>query len=173
MNQDELLLLGDICAVENKELESKKESLLTVVVSGKSRAYLGKQYTMEDIDALSCEDLVKLHAKYENYIGSLMTRDLGKSLVSLYTKAVSHFFPVDDDSLCHDLESNPIVSNSIGKLACTMYYMFGGYLAPVVAVLITSRHVDFSKINFMSNENGGQSDNPRPNLDTGSDSNQG
>jgi hypothetical protein len=166
MNQDELLLLGDICAVENKELESKKERLLTVVVSGKSRAYLGKQYTTEEIDALSCEEVVKLHAKYENYIGSLMTRDLGKSLVSLYTKAVSHFFPVDDDSLCHDLESNPIVSNTIGKLACTMYYMFGGYLAPVVALLITSRHVDFHKIQFVSKENKGRPDEDGSNLNT-------
>jgi hypothetical protein len=167
MNTDELLLLADICTVETKELESKKERLLSVIVSGKSRAFLGKQYTTEDIDAMSCEDLVKLNAKYENYIGSLMTRDLGKSIVCLYAKTVSHFFPVESmDGLSQDLESNPIVSNTIGKLACTMYYMFGGYLAPVVAVLITSRHVDFSKIQFTSKENKGQSEKDGHELDT-------
>ena len=42
-----------------------KERLTLVVVSGKSKEFLGKLYSIEDIDKFDEKEITKLYARYE------------------------------------------------------------------------------------------------------------
>ena len=67
------LMIDSLIATEDKvkkevgaPIVEMKDKLMTCVLSGKSKTYLGKVYTEEQIKALSEEDTVKLFNNYES-----------------------------------------------------------------------------------------------------------
>jgi len=145
MDVDELLLQESL-VTNDESLKTKRDRLLTVVVSGKSKMFLGHQYSSEDIEKMKPQDIDALYVKYENALGAKMTRNLGKTIINLYTKAVSHLFTIDcNDSLNYDLDTNPVIANAVGSLSCWLYFYMGNYLAPLMAGLITTDHISFNE----------------------------
>ena len=171
MNCDELLMLTatDTEVCDSRNLLDKKERLYSLAVCGKTKHYLGQQLTVEEIQLLSPEDIEKYHGRYESMLGSKMVRSIGQTVISLYTKIVGHFTPIDsEEDLTHDLTHDPVVSKSLESVACDLYYRFGSLLSPFVAGLITFNH-----INFQSKKDGGSVGDTKTdeNSDTGTDEN--
>ena len=122
--------------------------------------FLGHQYSSEDIEKMKPQDIEALYVKYENVLGAKMTRNLGKTIINLYTKAASHLFTIDcTDALNCDLKSNPVIANAVGSLSCWLYFHLGNYLAPLMAGLITTDHISFNETKKLSDkENGHRGD---------------
>ena len=53
-----------------------KEKLILVVASGKSKRYLGKVMTTNEIEQLNDDEIQKLYARYEDVLGGLITNKL-------------------------------------------------------------------------------------------------
>jgi len=159
MEVDELLFQDNL-VTNDEDLKRKRDRLLTVVVSGRSRMFLGHQYSSEDIEKMKPQDVEALYVKYENVLGAKMTRNLGKTIINLYTKAASHLFTIDcTDSLNCELEGNPVIANAVGSLSCWLYFHLGNYLAPLMAGLITTDHINFNETKKLSlKENGPRGD---------------
>ena len=143
MNADELLLQDQLCQVPD-QVSQKRDSLQTVVLSGRGKMFLGGNYTPEQIQQMNTEEINQLYNKYQSAFGGRMAKSLSKSIINLYTKLVKVWLPVEsEDELKSSLETDPVISNSIGDLASKLYGQFGCYLAPIITVVITANNLNF------------------------------
>ena len=130
----------------SQEVAEQRERLATIAVGGQARQYLGKAWSLEEIDALSDDEVGKLYARYEARLGAAMTKTLGHAILQLYTIAVSTFLPIPPENqmpLLQDLESDPFVGHAITSTACGLYYRYGELLAPITAALTTAKYCQF------------------------------
>ena len=162
MNCDELLndQTEELLAVDM----NKKEKLYSLAACGKTKQYLGTEFSIEQIQRMEPSEIERYYKRYEAQLGSKMVKSLGQTVLSLYTKLVSQFLPVDSEQdLIYDLSQDPVLTKSLEGLGCDLYYRFGGLLSPVVMGLITFNHVDFLSIkngrdkNHRADEEGGES----------------
>ena len=144
------LIIDNLIATEKKvEVESAqgpqttemKDKLITCVLSGKSKTYLGKVYMEDQIRALNEEDTVKLFNNYESKLSGQMVKSLGKSIVGAYSMAACAALGMDNQkALSKNLEEDPFLDAALQRFTCDLYYRFGSFLAPLSVGLITSRH---------------------------------
>ena len=63
-----------------------------LVGGGQAKHYLGKAFTVDQIDALDDAEIVNLYARYEVRLGAAMTKTLGSAALQLYAGVASMFF---------------------------------------------------------------------------------
>lgn len=118
----------------------KRDQLAAIALAGKSRLYLGRVLTPEQINAMPDDEIGKLYSRYQMRQGATLAHSLGKGVLQLYG-LVSLWRPkVDQSSLVTDLEANPFVDHSLGVASCKAYDAFGMALAPLSIALITLQH---------------------------------
>ncbi|GFR75264.1 hypothetical protein ElyMa_002183200 [Elysia marginata] len=96
----------------------QREKLATIAAGGQAKQYLGKNWTVEEIDSLSEEEVGKLYARFEARLGAAMTKTLGRAVVQLYVVVASMALPIPPENrelLMADLESDPFVSHALTK----------------------------------------------------------
>ena len=128
---------------------AQRERLATIAAGGQARQYLGKAWTVEEIDSLGEDEVGKLYARYEARLGAAMTKTLGRAALQLYTAAASMFLPIPPENrepLMADLESDPFVGHALNSTACELYYRYGKLLAPITAALTTARYCQFGHL---------------------------
>ena len=134
-------ILPTITEEENEDITEKKNRLITCVLSGNSKQYLGKEYTEQQIREMDSDTVNTLSTRYESYLGGQMTKSLGKSLINLYSNIACGVLGISNQqSLNNDLESDPFLNTALQRFTCDMYYRFGALLAPVSVAMITGRH---------------------------------
>ena len=133
MEAEDLLYNQPPIAIDN----AKRERIYSVVASGKSKQYLGKSMSIEDVQKLTDEEIETLHDRYSSLLGSKLVKNFGQVIVKLFSNTISKYLPVDEEKLRHELEDNPLINNTLGSFCCNLYYKFGPLLAPVVVALIT------------------------------------
>ena len=133
--------LPTITEEENEDITEKKNRLITCVLSGNSKQYLGKEYTEQQIREMDSDTVNTLSTRYESYLSGQMTKSLGKSLINLYSNIACGVLGISNQqSLNNDLESDPFLNTALQRFTCDMYYRFGALLAPVSVAMITGRH---------------------------------
>ena len=124
-----------------------KERLIQVVISGKSKKFLGKLYTTKEIEQLDNESTQKLYARYEAVLGGEITKKLKEHFIFAYARSVSLICPtlnykiVDKVGLCNSLKDGPFVDLALSSLTCKLYHEYGHLLAPIEAAIITSNYL--------------------------------
>ena len=77
------LLAEETAGVAGAEPDSptaaRRERLATIAAGGQARQYLGKAWTVEEIDALGDDEVGRLYARYEARLGACMTKTLGQA----------------------------------------------------------------------------------------------
>ena len=79
----------EVCA---QGLRKHRERLAALVGGGQAKQFLGKAFTVDQIDALDDAEIVKLYARYEARLGAAMTKTLGSAALLLYAGVASMFF---------------------------------------------------------------------------------
>ena len=139
-----------IATQDNQSKDKMKERITLVVVSGKSKEFLGKLYSIEDIEKLDEKEITKLYARYEAALGGHTTKLLKKHMISAYTKVAELVFPVisqgrlavsDKDEMCNSLNDSPFIDLALTTLTSKLYHDYGQFLAPLEGALITSNYV--------------------------------
>lgn len=144
MNADDLLVQDSIT---DDKYQEKRESILRIVSSGKSKMYFGTEISIEQINQLSCQDILVLHHRYENIVAGQMVKSLGYSLINMYTKVVSSIVSLDsEEELTEDLRRDPLIWRSLSEFSRCLFFKFGSMLAPLCAGLITINHLNFDSI---------------------------
>jgi hypothetical protein len=127
-----------------------KERLIQVVASGKSKQYLGKLYSTDEIEKLDEKEIAKLYARYEAVLGGQITATLKQHIIFAYTRAVEVICPAvsqgrfalyNINGMCENLNNGPFIDLALTSLTCRMYHDYGHLLAPLEAVLLTSNFV--------------------------------
>ena len=68
--------------MEENDVRDKRERLITCVLSGNSKQYLGKEYTAQQINEMDGSNNI-LSNRYKSVLSAQMTKLLGKSVLNL------------------------------------------------------------------------------------------
>ena len=144
--------LEQILDVDDKP-QPKRERLLAIVSGGQSKEYLGKDVSIEKIEGMTDAEIDKLYARYEARLGLIITRNLGNTLIHLYSTAVSKYLSIDDQAgLVRDLQRDPFLGHALNSFTCGLYHRFGMFLAPLTTAVTTAKHCQLNnKTNNNSN----------------------
>ena len=127
--------------MEDNNIRDKRERLAACVLSGKSKMYLGKEYTEQQINEMECNSINTLINRYEFVLSAQMTKSLGKSIINLYSNVACSVLGVgNQQDLSDDLECDPFLNTAIQRFTCELYYQFGTLLAPVSVGIIAGKH---------------------------------
>ena len=127
--------------VEDSDVRDKRERLVSCVLSGNSKMYLGKEYTETQINEMDCTNVNTLLNRYESVLSAQMTKSLGKSVINLYSNIACSVLGVgNQQELSTDLECDPFLNTAMQRFTCDLYYRFGALLAPVSVGIITGKH---------------------------------
>ena len=131
----------EVCA---QALRKHRERLSALVGGGQAKQYLGKAFTVDQIDTLDDAEIVKLYVRYEARLGTAMTKTLGSAALQLYAGVASMFFQIENQpALVADLEAAPFVGHALSSATCELYLRYGMFLAPLTAALTTMKHCQF------------------------------
>jgi hypothetical protein len=120
-------------AVPGGGIEAKREKLVTVIVGGQAERWLGRAVSLDQVDKLTNAEVEKYYTRYEMCQGAAMASTLGRSILTMHSDLVAHYEPeLDQVGLTAELEANPIVEVGLNNVSCKMFYMFSGFLAPLV-----------------------------------------
>ena len=127
--------------LEDNDVRDKRERLVTCVLSGNSKMYLGKEYTEQQINEMDCINVSALLNRYKSVLSAQMTKSLGKSIINLYSNIACSVLGVgNQQELSTDLECDPFLNTAMQRFTCDLYYRFGALLAPVSVGIITGKH---------------------------------
>ena len=118
-----------------------------MAAGGQARQYLGAQrLTADQIDSMGNDEVEKLYARYEAWLGAAMSKTLGQAALQLYSGVASMFLPIpleNQPKLVSDLEADSFVCHALSSATCELYHRYGMYLAPLTAALTTAKHCQF------------------------------
>jgi hypothetical protein len=74
------------------------------------------------------------------------------TLITLYTKTINHFKPVDEEGLINILSNDPVIMTTLERITPEIYSTFGVLLAPVMVGLHTYTHLKNNKDELYNND---------------------
>ena len=108
---------------EDNDIKDKRERLVTCVLSGNSKMYLGKDYTGEQINKMDCNNVNTLLNRYKSVLSAQMTKLLGKRVINLYSNIACIVLGVgNQQELYTDLECDPFLNTAMQRFTCDLYY---------------------------------------------------
>ena len=141
--------------LEDNDIKNKRERLVACVLSGNSKMYLGKEYTVEQINKMDCNNVNTRLNRHQSVLSAQMTKSLGESVINLYSNIACSVLGVgNQQELSTDLECDPFLNTALQRFTCDLYYRFGAMLAPVSVRIITGKHYaknSITKLNDRSN----------------------
>ena len=106
--------------------EQYRSKLGCVVASGQSNAFLGKTFTLHDINNMSETDINKYYKLYESTYSTLVSDNLVGGFLNTSSKLFSFILPIDSaDKLSDDLKKKILVTTELKKLTGSLAYSFG------------------------------------------------
>ncbi|WP_375674113.1 hypothetical protein, partial [Bartonella sp. CL32QHWL-2] len=121
--------------------QKAKQDLEILVATGKSKDFLNKQITFNDLDNMTEKEILKHHRMYETKMAARLNDSLGKTVLKTYTKLSKWLLPIDDeDDLYHDLRNDYLITNELDKWLGWFSIKMGPLTALASSTLITFSH---------------------------------
>ena len=129
----------------DEKCEQYRSKLGCIVASGQSNAFLGKTFTLHDINNMSESDINKHYKLYESTYSTLVSANIVDGFLNSSSKLASFVIPIDDaNKLSDDLRSNFLVTTELKKIIGNLAYNFGPYLALMSGGLTVAKHIEIS-----------------------------
>ena len=127
--------------MEENDVRDKRDRLITCVLSGNSKQYLGKEYTKHQINEMDSYNINILSNRYESVLSAQMTKSLGKNVINLYSNVACSVLGIgNQQDLSNDLECDPFLNTTMQRFTWDLYHRFGAFLAPILVGITTSKH---------------------------------
>ena len=127
------------------DVEYQKESLVILASLGTTKEYLGVEMSLEKIHKLSDKEVEKYFNRYQKVAGQKMANGLVDSAISIATKVISCFLPIDDtEELCYDLQNDGLVKRELSNIAGLLVVRGGRLVALGSALFQVARHIKFN-----------------------------
>jgi ABC-type dipeptide/oligopeptide/nickel transport system permease component len=152
MDPEEILMHNEVTS-ETGDVKDKREQLMSLALTGKTKAYLNEKLTPDQVKSMSETDILKKYDLYLSSLGSKLTKSLSQSMINLYSRAINYFFPgTKENDLSYDLTKNPVVSDMLSSISANLYLKFGVLLSPVIIGVITMSHIKLQEEEEKENE---------------------
>ena len=120
-----------------------KGDLEVLVATGKTKDFLGKILTFQDLDYMPEKELQKNHRIYQQALAVRVNDTFGKIAVRAYSKVASWVLPInDEDKLYSDLRNDYILMNELDKWTGWLSLKMGGLMALASTSLITFTNIN-------------------------------
>ena len=129
----------------NKEEVSK---LKECIIRGKSRQLLGKEYKVEEIEAMKDTQVSNLYSTYKINVSKTMSDHIGDHAVMVFAKMTCKFFGIEDryDSMVKRLKENIYFGESIYSISYYLHTKLGALMMPVsLALTVGEEYVQSDK----------------------------
>ena len=131
---------------ESSPVTKYKERLLCLVAAGQSKAFLGRNFTIDQIEKLSDKDIEKYYKIYDSTYSSLVSNNIVNGVLSGFSKLVGLIFPVHDaDKLSNDLQNNFLVTSQFRNFTGKLAYHYGPLLALTASSIIILNNINFAQ----------------------------
>ena len=128
------------------DIPALREQLAILVSTGKCKEAIGVNLTHEQVRPLDEKDVIRHVKRYQAYVGSKTTETLIEGFLAFATKALGSIVKLrDTDDLLNELKNDYIVTKELSSLSGRLALKCGRFLAVANALLITAKHVDFSR----------------------------
>ena len=136
-----------------------KGDLEILVATGKTKDFLGKQLTFQDLDNLNEKELLKYHRIYQTALAVRVNDTFSKIAIKTYCGLVSWFLPLDDkENLYSDLRNDYILMNELDKWIGWLSLRMGGLMAVASTSLLTVGHCEIKGEQKLQEINGRSQD---------------
>jgi len=136
---------GLVLTTPRPDIPALHEQLAVLVSTGKAKEAIRVQLTHEQVKRLSDKEVKKFTKRHETYVGSKTMESLIDSFIFLATKVVGMTVKIKDiDAYQKDLRNDYILNKELSNLAGNLALKCGRFFAAANAVLITTKHIDFS-----------------------------
>ena len=128
------------------DIPALRKDLAILVSTGKCKEAIGVNLTHEQVRRLDEKDVIRHAKRYQAYVGSKTTETLIESFLAFATKALGSIVKLrDTGDLLNELKNDYIITEELSSLSGSLALKCGRFLAVANAILITAKHVDFSK----------------------------
>lgn len=157
----EMTEISDILAVCNLEeepeiaeeitTEDKRDFLKGIIDQGKADKLPGKTpWTVKRIEKATDKVIEKLYHEYHQadakYKAAMTGKAIGTHVVKMYSEGVSKVVNIDNvEQLRKDIDSDPIIKESMSQVGALMVTTFGKLLAPILLLAHTVNHAACAK----------------------------
>ena len=133
-------------ALPAADIPALREDLAILVSTGKCKEAIGVNLTHEQVKRLDEKEVIRHTKRYQAYVGSKTTETLIESFLAFATKALGSIVKLrDTGDLLNELKNDYIITKELSSLSGSLALKCGRFLAVANAILITAKHVDFSK----------------------------
>ena len=133
-------------ALPAADIPALREDLAILVSTGKCKEAIGVNLTHEQVKRLDEKEVIRHAKRYQAYVGSKTTETLIESFLAFATKALGSIVKIrDTDDLLNELKKDYIITKELSSLSGSLALKCGRFLAVANAILITAKHVDFSR----------------------------
>ena len=137
---------GKAYSEEVSASDNKRDFLIQIINQGKANKLPGKTpWTVKRLQNASDSDVEKLYHEYHQADAKHKAETTGKALsshvVNLYSKSVSRVLIIDDvEQLRKDINSDPIIKESMAEIGALLVGTFGRWLWPILITAHTANH---------------------------------
>lgn len=116
-------------------------SLQEIVASGESKKYLGKTYTIEEIDEMGQDEKDLLLARYNAIKQAEYASSLKDSFCSVVAEVGCKVLSIKNvKGVKQDLTNDPFITAMVGHIASAVFSTFGFAFTPVAVGSILAKH---------------------------------
>ena len=151
----------DSSQVLSEQGKQAKGDLEVLVATGKTKDFLGKPLTFNDLDYMTERDLLKYLRIYQSALAVRVNDTFCKTAIKCYSTFASYVLPnCDKDKLYCDLRNDYILGNELDRWSGWLSLRMGGLMAVATTSLLTFNSCDFTSNSKQLNGTGEHSDKP-------------
>ena len=123
-------------------LSKQYQTLFTIISSGKSKEFLGREISLKDLDSMDNARLEAYYKIYELNYASKIGESLISGILTIYSKAVNKVLPIDNvEILQQDLNNDYILTNELKNITGVIASTCGKLLSLFTLGVITFKHI--------------------------------
>ena len=134
-------------------MDEKRTLLMNIVINGRCKEFLNKNFSKDQIQEMSDEDVDKYYALYNNNYASKINDTVCDDLINLTSDLLSKFLPIEDkEKLKKDLKNDYLVKDSIKSAIGSLVMQLQPFLGVVTGPFHVVNNLQTENIFLKKNE---------------------
>ena len=135
-------ILNEERCINQYSLKKSYQTLNIIISSGRSKEFLGRDFTLKDLDSMNGDRLEAYYKIYELNYANKIGESIITSMIAAYAKVVNKVLPIDDvEKLQEDLNSDYILTSELKNVTGTIAATCGKLMSLFSLSFITLKHI--------------------------------
>jgi len=132
----------EILETKSNFLSKEYQALNIIISSGRSKEFLGRDFTVKDLDSMDPDRIDAYYKIYELNYANKVSESIITTVIAAYSKAINKVLPIDDvEKLQADLNNDYILTSELKVVTGTIAAACGKLMSLFSLGLITLKHI--------------------------------